>query len=218
MTDFGHPVANGNQTPSDSHTLEPSHESLRVLIIGAGARGNAYAQAVTAFTNARVYAVVEPIQERREAFGRKYIWGDGEPVEGQSFNGWPEFLLYESSRREKKRYEEPVPPGVDGVFICTLDGMHADAILGLRVLNLHMMSEKPLATTLQDCLNIYKALQPPHAPSPKAVFSIGHVLHYSPHNMLLRKLLLEDGVIGEVLSIEHAEPVGWWHFSHSYVR
>ncbi|KAL9008827.1 MAG: hypothetical protein Q9173_006085 [Seirophora scorigena] len=218
MTDFGHPVANGNQTPCDFHTSAPSHKSLRILIIGAGARGNAYAQAVTAFTNAHVYAVVEPIQQRREAFGRKYIWGDGEPVEGQSFNDWSEFLLYELSRREKKRYEKPVTPGVDGVFICTLDGMHAEAILGLRVLNLHMMSEKPLATTLQDCLNIYKALQPPHAPSPKAIFSIGHVLHYSPHNMLLRKLLLEDGVIGEVLSIEHAEPVGWWHFSHSYVR
>jgi hypothetical protein len=36
--------------------------------------------------------------------------------------------------------------------------------------------------------------------------------------MLLRKLLVEEEVVGEVLSIEHVEPVGWWHFSHSYVR
>lgn len=36
--------------------------------------------------------------------------------------------------------------------------------------------------------------------------------------MLLRKLLLEDAIIGELLSVEHTEPVGWWHFSHSYVR
>ncbi|KAL8647884.1 MAG: hypothetical protein Q9210_005300 [Variospora velana] len=215
--DSGHPVANGNQPPS--RTSATLHNSLRILIIGAGARGNAYAQAVTEFTNACVYAVVEPIQQKRETFGRKYIWGDGEPIAGQSFDGWPEFLHYELSRREKKkRNEEPVAPGVDGVLVCTLDGMHAEAILGLKVLNLHMMSEKPLATTLGDCLNIYKALQPPQDPSPKAIFSIGHVLHYSPHNMLLRKLLLEDGVIGEVLSIEHTEPVGWWHFSHSYVR
>ena len=36
--------------------------------------------------------------------------------------------------------------------------------------------------------------------------------------MLLRKLLLDEKVIGDVLSVEHTEPVGWWHFSHSYVR
>ena len=51
-----------------------------------------------------------------------------------------------------------------------------------------------------------------------AVFGICHVLRYSPHNMLLRELLLEKEVVGDVLSIEHVEPVGWWHFSHSYVR
>ena len=36
--------------------------------------------------------------------------------------------------------------------------------------------------------------------------------------MLLRQLVREKEVIGDVLSIEHVEPVGWWHFSHSYVR
>ncbi|KAL6711137.1 hypothetical protein ACN47E_005668 [Coniothyrium glycines] len=36
--------------------------------------------------------------------------------------------------------------------------------------------------------------------------------------MLLRHLVREENVIGDVLSIEHVEPVGWWHFSHSYVR
>ncbi|RDL30823.1 uncharacterized protein BP5553_10168 [Venustampulla echinocandica] len=36
--------------------------------------------------------------------------------------------------------------------------------------------------------------------------------------MLLRKLLLEDKVIGEVMSVNHTEPVGWWHFTHSHVR
>ncbi|EGS23364.1 uncharacterized protein CTHT_0010320 [Thermochaetoides thermophila DSM 1495] len=36
--------------------------------------------------------------------------------------------------------------------------------------------------------------------------------------MLLRKLLLKDRVIGDVLSVVHTEPVGWWHFAHSYVR
>jgi len=75
------------------------------------------------------------------------------------------------------------------------------------------MCEKPLATTLGDCLSMYGALA-----NQDTIFAIGHVLRYSPHNILLRKLLLEDRVIGDVLSVEHTEPVGWWHFTHSYVR
>jgi len=50
------------------------------------------------------------------------------------------------------------------------------------------------------------------------VFAICHVLRYSPYNMALRKLVLEKEIIGDVLSVEHVEPVGNWHFSHSYVR
>ena len=34
--------------------------------------------------------------------------------------------------------------------------------------------------------------------------------------MLIRKLLLDDDVIGDIMSVEYTEPVGWWHFSHGY--
>ena len=136
---------------------------------------------------------------------------------------------------------------ITGVFICTLDETHAEIIRALAPLNLHIMCEKPLALSLSDCLSISHAflhsgtpdasdvrradLRPiangehhqgqtngDAKPGPSKIFSIGHVLRYSPHNILLRKLLLHDQVIGEVVSIEHTEPVGWWHFSHSYVR
>jgi predicted dehydrogenase len=136
---------------------------------------------------------------------------------------------------------------VTGVFICTLDETHAEIIRALAPLNLHIMCEKPLALSLSDCLSIsrtflqssahgspqdhsigsgpmtdgeyHKAISDGHINSrPSKIFSVGHVLRYSPHNKLLRKLLLQDQVIGEVVSIEHTEPVGWWHFSHSYVR
>ena len=105
------------------------------------------------------------------------------------------------------------------MFVCTLDQMHAEIITGLAPLKLHIMSEKPLATTLNDCVDIYSSRLPKDSASPPtSLFAIGHVLRYSPHNMLLRRLLLEDEVIGDVTSVEHTEPVGWWHFSHSYVR
>lgn len=192
---------------------EKSDTQLSFLIIGAGSRGNAYANALAQSSNnlrTRIGAVAEPIESKRRAFQHKYF-RPHEPVE--LFETWQQFVEYEEGRRKRKDVGEHVPEGVDGVFVCTLDEMHAAIITALAPLGLHIMSEKPLATTLSDCLNIYRSLQPPGA-----IFSIGHVLRYSPHNMLLRKLLLEDDVIGDIVSVEHTEPVGWWHFSHSYVR
>ncbi|KAL9126340.1 MAG: hypothetical protein Q9217_004586 [Psora testacea] len=208
-------LLNGHITPYPYRTPRTSN----FLIIGAGARGNAYAQALVRSTpHALIAAVAEPVAFKRLSFGQKYIWGDAKPKPWQSFDDWRHFIVWEEDRRRRLEHEDLVQPGVDGVFVCTLDETHVDVIEGLAPLGLHIMSEKPLATNLQDCLKIYRALQPPGSFTPRAIFSIGHVLHYSPHNILLRKLLLEDEVIGDILSIEHTEPVGWWHFSHSYVR
>jgi predicted dehydrogenase len=196
-----------------------SENAPRILIVGAGSRGCAFGRAICGSTNGCVAAIAEPIDFRRKAFGQKHIWGLEEPREGEEFMGWKEFMEWELQRRERAKRVEEVPEGVDGVFVCTLDDLHAEIITGLAPLNLHVLCEKPLATRLQDCLQIYKSLRPEGSASPSsALFGIGHVLRYSPHNILLRKLLLEDKAIGEIISIEHTEPIGWWHFSHSYVR
>ncbi len=187
---------------------QPRKDCLNFLIIGAGARGNAYAAALTqsaSSVSTRIGAIAEPIISKRNAFERKYV---RKHETCQLFDTWQAYVEFEKGRQRRT---------IDGVFVCTLDELHAEIITALAPLGLHIMSEKPLATTLSDCLRIYRSLQPPGTGSPQAIFSIGHVLRYSPHNILLRKLLL-DGVIGDVLSIEHTEPVGWWHFSHSYVR
>ena len=191
------------------------HTPARFLIIGAGSRGNAYAKSVFDTKTGVIASVADPIASSRQRLGRKYIWQDGKRQEDQEFDTWQDFFEYETIRRKRQAAGERVLPGFDGVFICTLDHTHVDVITTLAPLKLHVMSEKPLATNLQDCIRIYKALE---SPEPTTIFSVGHVLRYSPHNMLLRKLLLEDQAIGDILSMEHAEPVGWWHFSHSYVR
>ncbi|KAK2734684.1 hypothetical protein FQN55_002547 [Onygenales sp. PD_40] len=193
----------------------------RFLVIGAGSRGNAYAGAVTKATTAVIHAVADVDTFKRQDLGRKYIWGDdGVPGEGQEFSGWKEWLEWEMARREKVKQGHSttaIPAGVDGVFVCTLDEMHIEILLAIAPLGLHILCEKPLATSLGDCLAISRAFEE-HALTQSKIFSIGHVLRYSPHNRMLRKLLLEDRVIGEIISVEHTEPVGWYHFSHSYVR
>lgn len=228
-----------------SSSTATEQRSPHFIVIGAGSRGNAYARAVTTTTPGVVHAVAEPHDFKRREFGRKYIWGvEGSPSEGQEFADWREWVRWETERRKKiaaadsfdsssaGTEQAPTPLGVDGVFICTLDETHVEIIQAIAPLQLHILCEKPLALSLDDCLTVYRTLQLPqpdsqsqsqstnqhHPSTPSTIFSIGHVLRYSPHNTLLRTLLLTDRVIGDIVSLEHTEPVGWWHFSHSYVR
>lgn len=202
----------------------PSADPPRLLVIGAGSRGQAYAHGVHSATNGLVVAVAEPHAFKRAQFGRHYVWGprgDKGPREGEAFGSWTEFVAYERQRRAREAAgEADVPRGVDGVFVCVLDEMHREVVVALAELGgLHIMCEKPLATTLPDCVEMYRALRDNvDERGEPYVFSIGHVLRYSPHNVELRRLLLEERVIGDVLSVVHTEPIGWWHFTHSYVR
>lgn len=209
-------AASPQPPPKPEKSLHPP----RFLIIGAGSRGRNYAGAIDSVSNGVVAAVAEPHKYKRETLGRRHIWGSedgsGEPAEGQSFADWREFLVYEQDRRRREAAGElNVPPGVDGAFVCVLDEMHHEVVVGLAPLGLHIMCEKPLACSLAQCIDMYKALS---GGSSSNVFSIGHVLRYSPHNVMLRKLLVEDRIIGHISSVVHTEPVGWWHFTHSYVR
>ncbi|KAF2280311.1 NAD(P)-binding protein [Westerdykella ornata] len=201
----------------------------RILIIGAGSRGTAYAAAALRTTNSTIAAVCEPVAYKRRLFGERFIWGAGnEALPHQAFASWEDWVAYEVDRRERAaRGEgegEAVERGVDVVFVCVLDEMHEGVVCGIAGagLEVHVCVEKPLGTRLEACLRMYRALgggcEKKKEKEKETVFGICHVLRYSPHNMLLRHLVLEEEVVGDVLSLEHTEPVGWWHFSHSYVR
>ena len=197
----------------------------RILVIGAGSRGTAYAEAALQGTNAIIAAVCEPVYSKREAFGRRFVWTNKQlPAQsGQSFSDWREWVQYEEKRREDEARSLVPGPGIDAVFVCVLDEMHEEVVCGIAHLGVHVCCEKPLSTRLESCIRMYKALNDAKKSNGAGgkkdpIFGICHVLRYSPHNMLLRHLVREKEVIGDILSIEHCEPVGWWHFSHSYVR
>lgn len=190
----------------------------RLVIIGAGSRGTAFGRAIRESSNGICVGVVEPIPLKRKQFARNFVSKSAASAADQEFEGWEEFVKWEIERRRRAAAGEQVPEGCDGVFICVQDKMHKAVILGIAPLGIHIMCEKPLATSLDDCVSIYRAIRPGGASAPSQLFSIGHVLRYSPHNMLLRELLLEHEVIGEVTAVNHTEPVGWWHFAHSFVR
>jgi len=51
----------------------------------------------------------------------------------------------------------------------------------------------------------------------RVTFAVCHVMRYTRYTRAL-KALLESGIIGDIVSIQHLEPVGFWHQAHSFVR
>jgi len=69
-----------------------------------------------------------------------------------------------------------------------------------------------MAVTQQDCELIYRACM-----DNKVVLSVCHVMRYTTANIKIKQLV-SSGIIGDVVNIQHCEPVGYFHFAHSFVR
>lgn len=100
----------------------------------------------------------------------------------------------------------------DVVFICTPDRLHRDPAVVLAKKGYHILLEKPMAVTEKDCIEIVDACI-----ESGVMLTVCHVLRYDPliHKI---KVLLDDGLIGDIMHIQHLEPVGYYHFAHSFVR
>jgi predicted dehydrogenase len=83
---------------------------------------------------------------------------------------------------------------------------HADQIVAAMQAGKHVFAEKPLATTLEDCLRIRAAWQA----AGDREFFFGLVLRYAP---IYRKAkeLLESGIVGHVVSLEFNETLDFNH-------
>ena len=99
---------------------------------------------------------------------------------------------------------------LDIVVICTMDKMHKDPCVTFSNLKVKgILLEKPMAVNLNDCNEITKVCV-----QNDTIFSVCHVLRYSPHNKLIKELIL-NGAIGQVMNISHTEPMGYIHFAHA---
>ncbi|TYB61474.1 Gfo/Idh/MocA family oxidoreductase [Nonomuraea sp. PA05] len=105
-----------------------------------------------------------------------------------------------------------LPRQADAVIIATQDRDHVEPAVRFAELGYDILLEKPMAVSEDDCRAIVAA-----AERSGAVFAVCHVLRYTPYTRAL-KALLDEGRIGEIVSVQHLEPVGWWHQAHSYVR
>jgi predicted dehydrogenase len=162
-----------------------------LLVVGAGQRGSGYARRAAASGAGTIVAVAEADPVRRERFAREYAIPPA-----NVFDGW---------ERVGTRL-------ADAAVIATQDRDHEGPAVRLAGLGYHLLLEKPMAPTLAAATRIASA-----ASTAGVLLAVCHVLRYTAYTSRV-KALLDDGVLGRIVSIQHLEPVGWWHHAHSFVR
>ncbi|OLF15244.1 Gfo/Idh/MocA family protein [Actinophytocola xanthii] len=163
-------------------------------VVGAGQRGSGYAEWIAGHPDrARVVAVAEPLDGRREQLARRH----GVPPE-RAFRSWQQLAS--------------APRLADAAIVATQDADHVGPAITLADNGYHLLVEKPLAPTEQECAELVHAVE-----AAGVLFAVCHVMRYRPYTRLVRSLL-DEGRIGEVMSVAHLEPVGYWHYAHSFVR
>lgn len=167
---------------------------VRVIVVGAGSRGEIYSQFASLYPDrVKVVGVADP---RR--FARTKLQKQHNILDENIFEDWHSIV-------EREKF-------ADAVLICTPDRLHKDPAVAFAKQGYHILLEKPMATTAEDCTAIVEACT-----QSGVMLSVGHVLRYDPviHKI---KELIDAGVIGDVMHIQHLEPVGFYHFAHSFVR
>jgi len=174
--------------------MTSSSKIVSAVVVGAGGRGMGYAQFALAHPDRlRITGVAEP----RE-WNRQHMLDTHQIPAENVYTDWSDL----ASR----------PRFADAVIIATQDAMHVEPAVAFAKLGYAILLEKPMAPTEAECERIVRAVQ-----ENKNIFAVCHVMRYTQYTQAL-KSLLDSGAIGEIVSVQHLEPVGYWHQAHSFVR
>jgi predicted dehydrogenase len=167
---------------------------VTVMIIGAGGRGRTYARYAEKFPQSmKVVGVADLNPNRRKAMAKKH----NIPAENQ-FGHFNDAL-------SKAKF-------ADAVVIATPDNLHYEPCMKALELGYDVLLEKPVAPTEKECRAILK-----QAHKYNRIVAVCHVLRYAPYFVALKQVL-ESGAIGDIVNIQHFEPIRYAHMAHSYVR
>ncbi len=138
-------------------------------------------------------AVAEPQADLREHFAAEHgLAGD------RCYSDWRELLA--------------AGEHIDAVVVTTMDRDHAEPAIAALEAGHHLLLEKPMAPTWEECRRIAAAAE--DAPG---ITAVCHSLRYARPFRLLKEVV-DSGRLGQVATVDHLEQVLWWHQAHSFVR
>lgn len=179
-------------------SVNPLHQKparpVTVVTIGAGSRGNVYGNYSLSYPDEMdIVGVAEPIQIRNDRYAQKHKISDE-----NRFKTWEDVF---------KR-----PKFADAVLITTPDNLHYGPCMAALKAGYDVLLEKPISPSEKECRDILELSK-----KTGRIVAVCHVLRYAPYFVKLREIV-QSGAIGELMSIQHLEPIEHIHMSHSYVR
>ena len=145
---------------------------MRIGIVGAGGVSGQHFRAAQALDSTELAAVAEANGERLRAAQAKY------------------------NCRGYSRYEDLLgDDSIDLVIICLPHDVHCEATVAALRAGKHVLVEKPMAVTVDDCSAMMAA-----AEGAGRQLSVGHMHHFSPPNMAVKRLL-EEQVVGQLVCL-----------------
>lgn len=169
-------------------------KAVTAITLGAGNRGNVYGNYALQYPDhLDIVGVAEPIAIRNQRYSEKHAI----PAEN-CFVTWEDVF---------KR-----PKFADAIIISTPDNLHYGPCMKALSMGYDILLEKPIAPTEKECRKILAL-----AKKTNRIVAVCHVLRYSPYFIKVRELI-QKGSVGELISIQHLEPIQHIHMSHSYVR
>ena len=160
---------------------------MKAVILGYGIRGRAYA----------AYAKTHP-----DDFA---VAGLADPV--------AEFPS-DATCPTWKSWEAALDAGVEAeaVIIALPDRLHRDACVNALQKGYHVLLEKPIGCTWEECEDIRKAQI-----ASRRIVLTGYVLRFAPFYKKLREVIA-SGCIGDLTSVHHLAAISYGKSAHAYCR
>ena len=167
---------------------------VTAITCGAGNRGNVYGNyAIEYPDDLKIVGVAEPLPVRNERYAKKH--------------GIPDANRFVTWEHVFQR-----PKFADAIIVTTPDNLHYGPCMAALEMGYDVLLEKPISPSAKECYDILALTK-----KTGRIVAVCHVLRYAPYFIKLRELM-QSGAIGEVISIQHMEPIEHIHMSHSYVR
>ena len=174
--------------------VDNGRKPVSIVAIGAGNRTNKYLEYVKQHPDrVRLVGVVELNDIRRQSVAERF----GLEL-SQCYADYHDF------------FRNPVQ--TDAVMVCTPENMHFEPTMLAIEAGYHVLLEKPIAQTLEECQAIGEA-----ARKKGVLVSVCHVLRYHPYFMKVKELV-DSGELGHIISINHRTSVGVDRAAHGFVR
>lgn len=168
-------------------------EPFRAVILGMGYRGRVYAQwALEHPADIQVVAIAELDDAVRTTWAKKLNL-----PEQCAVTNWREALEIGSP---------------EAAIIALPDRLHTNVAIEALKLGLHLLLEKPVGATWDECVALDAAVR-----EAKRCVQVGHILRFTPYYRKIASLI-HGGTLGELVSIRHLEPVGYRKAAHAFCR